>query len=75
MQFLGQRSDLSCSGNLSHSHSNTGSLTHCARPRMKPVIQCAQGAANLAPQQELWKLRLLKFTCSDLLDQLQLGAG
>ena len=36
MEFPGQGSDPSHNCNLSHSCSNAGSLTHCARLRIKP---------------------------------------
>ena len=42
MEFPGQGSDPSCSCNLSHSCGNTRSLTHCARPGIKPASQCSQ---------------------------------
>ena len=46
--------DLSCSCDLSHSCGNTGSLTHCARPGIKPASQHPQDAASpAAPQWEL----------------------
>ena len=52
MEFPGQGSDLSCSCNLSCS--TAGSLTHCARPGIKPVSQGSQDSTNpVAPQQEL----------------------
>ena len=54
MEFPGQGSDPSRGCNLSHSCSNTGSLTHCAGPGIKPVTQCSQDAADpVVPQQEL----------------------
>ena len=54
MEFLGQGSAPSCSCNLSHSCGNTGSLTHCIRPGIKPVSQCSQDTANpIAPPREL----------------------
>ena len=34
-KFLGQGSNLSQSYDLHHSYSNTGSLTHCAKPGIK----------------------------------------
>ena len=44
----------SCSCHLSCSCSNTGSLTHCARPGIKAVSQRSLDMANsIAPQQEL----------------------
>ena len=54
MEFPDQGSDPSCSCKLSHSCGNARSLTHCARPRIKPKSQCSQDAshlvANLDPQ-------------------------
>ena len=41
-----QSSDLSHHFNLSHSCGNARSLTHCARPGIKPMSQGSQEAAN-----------------------------
>ena len=46
MEFPGQGSDPSCSCNLSHSYSNAGSLTHCARLGIESVSQRFPDAAN-----------------------------
>ena len=46
MEFLGQESDLSRSCYLIHSCNNARSLTHCARPEIKPVSQGSQDATN-----------------------------
>ena len=54
MEISGQGSDLSHSCDLSCNRDNVGSLTHCARPGIKPVSQCSQDAADpVAPQREL----------------------
>ena len=54
MEFLDQGSDPSHSCDLSHSCSNAGSLTHCARPGLEPASQRSQDAANpIVPQPEL----------------------
>ena len=54
MEFLGQGSELSCSCNLCHGCSNAGSLTLCARVRIKFVSQHSRDTADpVAPQQEL----------------------
>ena len=54
MEPLGQGSDLSHSPDLSHSHGNTGSLTHCAGPGIKSASQRSQDAPDpVAPQLEL----------------------
>ena len=54
MDLPGQRSDPSCSCNLSWSCGNAGCLTCCARPGMEPVSECSQEATNpVAPQWEL----------------------
>ena len=54
MELLGQGLDPSSSLNLSCSCGNARSLTHYARPTIKPVSQCSQDTANpIAPQQEL----------------------
>ena len=54
MEFPGQGSHPSHSGDLSCSYSNASSLTHCAGPGLKPVSQCSQDAANpVVPQREL----------------------
>ena len=45
--FLVQGSNLCHSRDLSHSSDNAGSLTHCARPRIEPVIQCSQDTTDL----------------------------
>ena len=53
-EFLGQGSDPSCSHDLSHSHGNAGSLTHCARLGIEPASQCSQDTADpIVPQREL----------------------
>ena len=39
-KFLGQGSDPGCSCGLSHICGNTRSLTHCARPGIKPAPWC-----------------------------------
>ena len=50
----GQESDLSHSPDLSCRCGNMGSLTHCARARIKPVSQRSQNAADpIAPQWEV----------------------
>lgn len=65
-----QRSELSCSHNLSCSCSNASSLTHCAGLQMEPMSQRSQYTADpLAPQWELlffsfFKV-LLKERCMD----------
>ena len=51
-KFPGQGLNLSCSGNLHHSFSNTGSLTHCTRPGIEPIPQqhrshCRDNARSL----------------------------
>ena len=54
LEFLGQGSDRSHSCDLSHSGGNARSLTHCARPGIKPVCQRSQDAADpVEPQREL----------------------
>ena len=54
MEFLGQGSDLSCSHDLGCSCGNTGSLTHCAGPRIESESQHCQVAADpIVPQQKL----------------------
>ena len=41
---------------LHHSHSNARSLTHWARPGIKPATSCLLvGFVSAAPQQELWE--------------------
>ena len=37
-KFLGRRLSPGCGCNLRHGCSNSGSLTHCARPGVKPVL-------------------------------------
>ena len=55
-ELLGQGLDWSHSYTLNYSFSNTGSLTHCAAPGIKPKYQCSQEAAYpFAPQRELQK--------------------
>ena len=69
MEFPGQGSDLSCSCDLSHSCSNTGSLTHCARPRIEPVFQSSQDTASpIVPQgdflgESLYGVRVTSVHC------------
>ena len=54
IELLGQGSDLSCGLNLSCNCSNSGFLTHCARPGIEPESQCSQDAADpIALQWEL----------------------
>ena len=54
MELPDQGSDLSRSCHLSHSCSNTGSLTHCAGPGIEPATQCSQDATDpIVPQWEL----------------------
>ena len=50
MAFPGHRSDLNCSGDLSCSCGNGGSLNHRGGLGIKPVSQCSQDAADpIAP--------------------------
>ena len=49
-KFPGQGSNLSCRCGLRHSCSNTGSLTHCARPRVKSTSQRQHWIPNLLHQ-------------------------
>ena len=66
MEFLGQGSDLNCSGNLSCSRGNVRSVTHCAGPAIEPVSQCSQDTIDpITPQQEL--LGFLLITDSSLI--------
>ena len=54
MEFPGQGSDPSHSCNLRHSCGNTGSLTHCAEPRIKPVYwHCRDASDPVVVQQGL----------------------
>ena len=41
-KFLGQELNLSHSYDLCHSCDNTGSLTHCSRPEMEPMVPQTQ---------------------------------
>ena len=55
VEFLGQRSDLSCSCDLYHSCHILGSLTHCVWLGIKPASQGSRDTADpVAPQQELF---------------------
>ena len=64
MEFPGQGSYPSHSYDPSHSCSNAGSPTHCARPVIEPATQSSQDAANpVVPQQELHHYR---FFCVSL---------
>ena len=55
MEFLGHRSDPSCSCNLHHSCSNAGSLTHCFRWGTEPASWgCRDATDPVAPQRELY---------------------
>ena len=47
MEFPDHGSYLSHSFDLSHSCSNAGSLTHCARPGIKPEFQPSQDTTDL----------------------------
>ena len=54
MELLSQGLYLSHSCHLSCSYSNTGSLTHCARPGIEPRCQRSQDTTDpVAPQREL----------------------
>ena len=65
MEFPGQESDLSLSCSPRHSCSNTGSLTHCPKPGIKPASLCSQDTANsIAPQPELLIWNLLSWLFS-----------
>ena len=70
MEFPGKGSNPEPICKLHHSCGNTGVLTHCAGPGIKPVSQCSRDAVDpIAPQWEFLNLR--KFpSISSMLSQM-----
>ena len=60
MELLGQESYLSRGYDVSRICGNTGSLTHCAGPRIEPSSQHSQDTADpVVPQGELLEIKFL----------------
>ena len=67
MEFPGQGSDLSCSGDLSLSYGNARSLTYRAGPGIEPESQHSQDTTNpIVPQWELLYYCFVELVNNDL---------
>ena len=67
VELPGQGSDPSRSCDLCCTCGNTGSLSHCAEPGIKPMLRCSQDIAHpIVPQQELQGTPFLIHNCCQM---------